>query len=225
MARRLIIVHGLVLNASNTVLKIPDIWESNVWGDPRKGVYGRAAHALRLFQEAPDHTSILWGCGQIEPADRPISRITFDLAMVRAEEVLRSGADAESFRWSITSASLFADKAQTTDQEVAEVVRLCADGSYGEVVVVSCRSHTPRCLNLAMFHLGLKGVRITASPADTDFGKSVVLEHAHRADRPDLGLPAIAMNLFKIAGKPGGVDNVHEIAAHIASIADGTAGD
>ena len=222
-----VLVHGFDLGA--------DDWPRVVWGSPRHGRLGRVPHGLLLASRLDACVVVLGSGGTEDASGVSEAKFTREMALAQLEELsslpssdTRDSCDVRKLRRMLTESVLLEDARNTADElraarEIFRVRRIQT------VVLVSSPTHAPRCVRDAarIFHgaeatdsppgsergnSGAYRPTILVSPCDTDFaegeGGAVVIEPAHRSDRPTwldddggrLSLHRLASRALKLAG-------------------------
>jgi hypothetical protein len=193
-----IVVHGCHLQAKG--------WESIAWGEPLKGILGRAPRALQLM--SLERAGLLyWGTGASEKDGLKESEYTFQYALAHAGELEEfRGFDPYQIEAILKPRSHIDLKAQNTSQEIEGAVAECHKRDIGRLFLVSSPTHISRCLLEAekLRAAGkLRGIEVCATASDTCYADSVpgdvvIVEPPHRGDRPEAPVHKVAARVNKM---------------------------
>lgn len=200
-----ILIHGCHLYAQG--------WENIVWGNPRGGIYGRAAKGL-LLAERLRPVRIFWGTGASEKDGVREAEYTLRYALEHIKELFPEYFETHGDRFGvkewITKCSSIDVESQTTPQEVKRAMIACISQKIKKLILVSSPTHIPRCLQSAEVvraEGGFEGLEIFATASDTCFANStakdvLIVEPPHRGDRPDVPIHKTLRRAMRIGRGP-----------------------
>lgn len=182
-------------------------WENIVWGDPRRGVYGRVPKGLA---QAQLHKAqfIFWGTGASQKDGLKESQYTFQYAIQHASEMpAYRGLDAYEIEAMLKEISHIDLVTQNTTEEIRAALDECHKRGIQELILVSSPTHIARCHQEALKVLAATGnahqVLVYATASDTCFVNStpadvVIVEPPHRGDRPKHPVHKHVRGIFKV---------------------------
>ena len=178
-----ILIHGCHLQA--------DGWETIVWGNPRKGIYGRAAKGL-VQADLHNADLIIWGTGGSQKDGMKESQYTFHYAVSHAQDLpTYRGFDVYQIEAMLKARSHLDLETQNTTEEIMAALLECHKRGIMELILVSSPTHIARCLQEATKVLAETPSQtlVYATASDTCFagsipGDVVIVEPPHRGDLP-----------------------------------------
>lgn len=200
-----VIVHGLHLHAAQ--------WEHIVWGDPAKGIYGRAAAGLReaLRFDAP---FIIFGTGASFKDGMSEAEHTHAVARRRIAELpefAHMGKEAAQ-AW-LDAHTLLETTALDTRTEIEADARIALSQGCDALVLVSSPVHIMRAHktalalfahqgDLAPFRHNLFAVASDLNYEHTKVEDVVIVEPQHRPDRPHVPFHETLRGLWRFMRRP-----------------------
>ena len=190
-------------------------WESIVWGDPKHGVYGRAATAISLaWENSAEMLSFSTGASERD-GRREAERI-YELARSRLDELFGGPVKGLDTAW-LEKIAVIDVESQNTADEMRYLGQSCTEREIEKLFLVSSPWHIMRCLKEALAYQavgGFAGMHIYTlasddSSDDLNAGNVVVLEPPHRGDDPMLHAP---FKMHEIIPKLFGLSHKDRIA-------------
>jgi len=184
-----ILIHGCHLEANG--------WKNIFWGDPQKGILGRAPKAFDLFWKEENVALIYWGTGASEKDGKKEAKYSFDYALARANQLPGfKGFDTHQIEKIFGKYSYIDTVSQNTPQEVEGAIHVCREKEIERLILVSSSTHIARCLQCAekvRFEQGFKDLEIVAMVSDICYAGStpadvLIVEPPHRGDRAEIPL-------------------------------------
>lgn len=161
--------HNVVVMCCGYNLLTSD-WDKVVWGNPRAGLWGRSAQAMRvaLMRNAP----ILFNTGNTSIDGVSEARWMADIIRIHINEITDSlGVGAEKVE-AVLDRSIFEEKSVRTSDSMQYAVEILRDLKASELVVVSSANHVSRCLRDALIEIKpeIPNILVSAVAADTNYG-------------------------------------------------------
>ena len=195
-----VLIHGCHLYAKE--------WENIVWGDPKRGVFGRVPTGIRVAQSF-DAETIFFPTGASEKEGLKEGAYTFRYAKRRIGELGLQSA------W-IEHRAVIELTSKNTREEVLACASIAKMRGAKRLVLVSSPTHTMRCHQAAIstlsaepeFRFFLRELYVVASDtcyADSTVDDVAIFEPPHRADLPNIPFHITVRRLFQFMRheKPG----------------------
>lgn len=200
-----VVVHGLHLQAAQ--------WEHIVWGDPQKGIYGRAAAGLREALRF-DAAFIIFGTGASFKDGMPEAEYMRNIARRRIHELHEfRHMGIEAARAWLDAHSLMETRAKNTHTEIEADARIALAQGCDALVLVSSPVHIMRAHKTALalfehrpefkaFRHNLFAVASDVNYEGTHVDDVVIVEPQHRPDVERVPFHETLSGLVKFMRRP-----------------------